>query len=542
MVQTNKTTKPLLRRPLDAAGRSPVHGLNGMASTSHVRATQTAIDVLKAGGNALDAAIAACAMQCVVEPESTGIGGDNFALYAPGGQDKLIAFNGSGRAPAAATVDALKALGLTDIERGSAHSVVVPGAVDAWCRLHSDHGRMPFAELLQPAIATAREGYGLSQRVQFDISEQAEFLQQFPMTAGLFLQEGQAPAVGSVRKLPELADALSQIASDGRDAFYRGELAEDMVRELQSRGGLHTLEDFANAGGNYVQPIHSEYRGYRLHQCPPNGQGVIALLMMNMLREVPIDANGPLTVDRMHWEIEICRLTYALRDAWVADPDQVNIDYESLLTESFAKSLLEKIDPQRATIRPNDFPLPKHKDTVYITVVDKDRNACSFINTLFYSFGSGITTPTGITFTNRGMAFSLNAEHPNAIAPHKRPMHTIIPGMSTKNGRVAHCFGVMGGHYQAMGQQQFLSRHLDFGYDLQYAQDLPRFMVDLDSHAVDVERGVDESVCDALRERGHDIVTANIPIGGSQAIEIDWESGVLTGASDPRKDGCALGY
>jgi len=531
-----------VHRPLDTAGRSPVHGLNGMASTSHVLATQTAIEVLKAGGNALDAAIAACAMQCVVEPESTGVGGDCFALYAPAGRDNLIAYNGSGRAPSAATVDALRALGLTSIERESAHSVVIPGAVDAWCQLHTDHGGMPFNELLQPAISTAREGYGLSQRVQFDIAAQAEFLQQFPITAGLFLNDGQAPAMGTVRKLPELADVLSRIAVGGRDAFYRGDLAEDMVRELQSRGGLHTLDDFANAAGNYVQPMHTDYRGYRIHQCPPNGQGVIALLMMNMLENMPVDAGGPFSVERMHWEIEICRLTYALRDAWVADPDQVNIDYPTLISKPFAKELLTKIDPQRATVRPTDFPMPKHKDTVYITVVDKDRNACSFINTLFYSFGSGITTPSGITFTNRGMSFSLDASHPNAIAPNKRPMHTIIPGMTTQNGRVAHSFGVMGGHYQAMGQQQFLSRHIDFNYDLQYAQDVPRYMLNLDSHAIDVERGVDAAVCDALRERGHDIVTATTPIGGSQAIQIDWDTGVLTGASDPRKDGCALGY
>lgn len=531
-----------LRRPLDRAGRSPVHALNGMASTSHVSATQTAIDVLKAGGNALDASIAACAMQCVVEPESTGIGGDCFALYAPSGGDQMVAYNGSGRAPAAATPDAFKQLGIDSIERGSAHSVVIPGAVDAWCQLHKDHGKMPFAELLQPAIQTAREGYGLTQRIQFDIAAQAEFISQFPITAGIFLENGAVPAVGSVRTLAALADSLEHIAKEGRDAFYQGRLANDMINELQSRGGLHTLDDFKNAKGEYVTPIHTDYRGHRIHQCPPNGQGIIALLMMNILAEMPIDANGPLTAERMHWEIEICRITYALRDAWVADPNHVNIDYDTLLTKEFAQNLLSKIDPKKACERPTDFPQPKHKDTVYITVVDKDRNACSFINTLFYSFGSGITTESGITLTNRGMSFSLNPEHPNVIAPGKRPMHTIIPGMVTKAGKVTHSFGVMGGHYQAMGQQQFLSRHLDFHCDVQYAQDLPRFMINLDTHAVDVESGVDESINEALRGMGHNMITTVTPIGGSQAIQIDWESGVLTGGSDPRKDGCALGY
>jgi len=536
-----KPVEPRLR-PLDTAGRSSVHALNGMASTSHVLATQTAIEILKAGGNALDASIAACAMQCVVEPESTGIGGDCFAMYSPKGGDQLVAYNGSGRAPAAASCDAMQALGLKTIERGSAHSVVIPGAVDAWCQLHADHGHMPFAELLQPAIDTARAGYGLSQRVRFDTEQQAAFISQFPITAKLFLDNGEVPSIGSVRKLPDLANALEQIAHGGRDAFYRGELANDMVTELQSRGGVHTLDDFANAAGNYVKPIHTDYRGYRIHECPPNGQGIIALLMMNMLKELPIDPKGPLTLERIHWEIEICRLTYALRDAWVADPDQVDINYDELLTESFAKELMKKIDPSKATVRPSDFPMPKHKDTVYITVVDKDRNACSFINTLFYSFGSGITTKSGITLTNRGMAFSLDPNHPNAIAPNKRPMHTIIPAMLTQNGKVSHSFGVMGGQYQAMGQQQFLSRHIDFNCDIQYAQDLPRFMIDLDSHAVDIEAGVDASVRDGLTKMGHEVRVASVPIGGSQAIQIDWEQGVLTGGSDPRKDGCALGY
>lgn len=329
---THSTTK---HRPLDGAGRSPVHALSGMAATSHIAATQVAIDVLKAGGNALDAAIAACAMQCVVEPQSTGIGGDCFALYAPNGGDKLVAFNGSGRAPAAATPEAFKQLGVANIERGSAHSVVVPGAIDAWCQLHQDHGKMPFAELLQPAITTARNGYALSQRVQYDITQQEEFIAQFPITAGLFLQQGTAPPIGSVRKLPALADSLEQIAHHGRDAFYRGELAADMVNELAGRGGLHTLDDFANASGNYVNPIHTDYRGYRLHECPPNGQGIIAILMMNMLRELPIDPHGPLTVERMHWEIEICRLAYAVRDVWWQTP----IKSRSITTHCSVKNL-----------------------------------------------------------------------------------------------------------------------------------------------------------------------------------------------------------
>jgi len=248
-------------RNLEHPGRSPVHSRHGMACTSHTDASQTALDVLKAGGNALDAAIAACAMQCVVEPGSTGIGGDCFAMYAKGGSGQPIAYNGSGRAPAAATVDALAALGVDKLERGSPHSVIIPGAVDAWAQLHADHGHMPFNELLQPAINTARHGYALSSRVRYDLSRQVDYLSQFPRTRDIFLDNGKLPAEGQVRQLPLLADALEAIATQGRDVFYRGHLAQGMLDELNERGGLHVAADFANARGEYVTPIkgHAEH-------------------------------------------------------------------------------------------------------------------------------------------------------------------------------------------------------------------------------------------------------------------------------------------
>jgi len=500
-------------RNLELPGRSPVHSRHGMACTSHTDASQTALDVLKAGGNALDAAIAACAMQCVVEPGSTGIGGDCFAMYAKKGTGQPIAYNGSGRAPAAATVDALAAIGVDSLERDSAHSVIIPGAVDAWAQLHSDHGHMPFKELLQPAISSAREGYALSSRVQRDLTRQADYLKKFPRTAEIFLDRGKVPARGQVVTLPLLADALDAIAADGRDVFYKGHLADGMLAELNERGGLHSAEDFANARGEYVKPISGRFRDLEVF-----------------------------SVERMHREIEACRLSYRTRDRWLADPAQSEVPVDAMLSDAYADALLAAIDPNKATVPPSDIDLPEHQDTVYIAVVDKDRNVCSFINTLFWPYGGGISSRDGIVLTNRGQGFVLDPASPNCIAPNKRPLHTIIPAMAMRNDRVEICFGVMGGEYQAMGHQQFLTRYLDFGCDIQEAMDHPRYMADPFSGDVEVEFPIDQETRDALTAMGHHIVAAENPIGGSQAIAIDWDSGVLTGGSDPRKDGCAAGY
>ena len=534
-------------RPLDRPGRSPVHARRAMAATSHTAATQTALEIMRSGGNALDAAIAACAVQCVVEPAMTGIGGDCFAMYAPGGRGTPLAFNGSGRAPAGATLEAITAAlaetGAAALERGSAHSVIVPGAVDAWTRLHADHGRLPFAELMAPAIGMAREGFPVASRVAFDIGREVDYLRGFERATATYLDaSGRAPTVGSLHRLPELADALEAIAREGRSAFYEGELAREMVAELNGRGGLHAMADFADAAGEYVTPISSDFRGLAVHECPPNGQGLIALLLLNMMREVKPDPDGPLSLGRIHLEIEACRLAYRVRDDRLADPAHADVPVAEILAPEHARALLEAIDPERATVPPATPPLPRHRDTVYISVVDEERNACSFINTLYHSFGGGITTRHGITLTNRGQAFSLDPASPNVIAPGKRPRHTIIPAMASGEGRVALCFGVMGGEYQAMGQQQFLTRHLDFGLDVQEAMDLPRFMVDPDTGEVEVESGIDERTREALRAMGHTIVDAESPIGGSQAISIDAETGVLTGGSDPRKDGSAAGF
>jgi gamma-glutamyltranspeptidase/glutathione hydrolase len=497
--------------------------------------------VLKAGGNALDAAVAACAVQCVVEPESTGIGGDCFCLYSKGGSADIIGYNGSGRAPAAASVEYFAERGITELETTSPHCVVVPGAVDAWDRLIADHGTRPLAELLQPAIRFAREGFPVASRVHADFNGQAEKLKRDENARRIYLPGGKVPGIGKILRQPELAATLERIAKNGRDEMYTGETARDMVAYLHAKGGLHTLEDFATARGEYVTPISTEFRGHRVHECPPNGQGIIALMLLNIMSGMETGA-GPITLERIHAEIEAGRLAYAARDAWVADPAMAEVPVERMLSAEYADAMRSAIDPARAIERPVPLDLPNHRSTVYISVVDRDRNACSFINTLFDNFGTGICTPTGVMLTNRGEGFSLNPASPNRIEGGKRPMHTIIPGMVSRNGRVVMPFGVMGGQYQSFGHMQFLTKFFDYGMDIQEAQDAPRFFPNPFEGNVDIEGTVPEAIRDRLAARGHRVTKPRKPLGGSQAIWIDWDEGVLTGGSDPRKDGCAMGY
>jgi len=536
-------------RNFERPGRSPVHATEAMAATSQPLATQTAIDVLKAGGNALDAAIAACAVQCVVEPQSTGVGGDCFCLYAPaanaphsGGHDGVVAFNGSGKAPSAASIDYFQSNGIESLERPSPHSVVVPGAIDAWCQLNRDHGKMPLGELLQPAIDYARHGYPLTPRVYRDTLANREFLLNDDNASATFLINGQVPAVGHRMRQANLANTLEAIGKHGRDAFYTGEIANDIVTYLQSKGGLHTLDDFAATSGDYVAPISTEFRGNTVYECPPNGQGIIALLLLNIMSGLDSDTD-PLSAQRIHLEIEACRLAYQARTRYVADPAQADVPIEALLSQGYADQLREAIDPEHATVPTQDIPVPVHHDTVYISVVDKDRNACSFINTLFWPYGSGLVSPnTGVVLTNRAEGFVLDPASPNCIAPNKRPLHTIIPALVERDGKIVMSFGVMGGEYQSMGHMQFLTRYLDFGLDIQEAQDAPRFMADPFSDEVEFESSIPDETLNALSSMGHTVKRAENPIGGSQAIAIDWEQGMLSGGSDPRKDGCAIGY
>ena len=532
----------------DQPGRSTVYAAGGMAATSQPASSVTALRILMAGGNAMDAAIAAVAVQCVVEPQSTSIGGDCFCLYSPAKAPKgtpPIAFNGSGRAPKAATADWYVANGFSSIPLRSPHAVTIPGAVDAWCQLLRDHGTMSLAQVLEPAIRYAREGFAVHGVVAYDWGLFDQMLADDPTAAIHYLKNGKAPREGDVIRLPLLAKTLETLAEKGRDGFYAGWVAEDIVGFLKSKGGFHTMEDFAAAVGDYVTPISTNYRGYDVYECPPNGQGIVALAMLNILQGYDLAALDPVSPERLHLEIEAARLAYLDRDAVLADPKFAAVPMQTWLSADHAAGLRKLIDPKR---RAPDLPpskLPPHHDTVYLTVVDKDRNAVSLINTLFHSFGSGLCAPkSGVMLHNRGGGFVVNPGHPNCIEGGKRPLHTIIPGMLMKDGRVQMPFGVMGGQYQACGHAHVLTNIIDYKMDIQGAIDMTRVFPDNEDPdgRVQVESGLPGPVLDGLHKLGHRTYIPNRPIGGSQAIWIDWEQGMLRGGSDPRKDGMAIGY
>jgi gamma-glutamyltranspeptidase/glutathione hydrolase len=510
-----------------------------MAATSVPLATLTAVDVLRAGGNAVDAAIAAVAVMCVAEPAMTGIGGDCFVLYSPKG-GKPIALNGSGRAPAAATVEWYHERKIAAIPALSPHSVTVPGAIDAWFQMLGDHGTKDMLALLQPAIRVAEEGFRVGARVAFDWTDQREKLSYDPQATRHYLPGGEFPKAGDLFRQPALGATLRRIAKDGKKAFYEGAVAAEIVAHLRELGGLHTLDDFAAQRCNYVEPISTNYRGYDIYECPPNGQGLAALIMLNSLAGYDLKGDGLSEADRIHLLAETTKAAYWLRDAYFCDPEHHPVDVTELLSESRAVRIRKAISLERA-LPSERWDEIEHKDTTYLTVVDRDRNAISFINSLYNGFGCGIyAEKSGVVLHNRGMCFRTIPGHPNAIAPGKRPMHTIIPGMAMKDGRAVLPFGVMGGHYQATGHAQIISDIVDRGCDPQQAADAPR------SHAIDgvlkLERTVPEAVAADLARRGHKIEWLPRPLGGCQMIEIDWQRGVLVGGSDPRKDGFALGY
>ncbi len=529
-------------RDFHLPGRSPVYANSAMAATSMPAATLTALDVLKAGGNAMDAAVAAAAVLGVIEPQSTGIGGDCFCLWAAPGKP-VVALNGSGRAPAAASIDWFEARGITSLENTSPHTVTIPGAVAAWETLLAAHGTKGLDELLQPAIRFAEEGWRVHHRVAFDWREVEGKLQAQGTAA--FLPHGAAPRPGDRFVQAPLAATLQTIAARGAAGFYEGEVAADIVATLRARGSLHTEADFAAGNAaEFVTPISTRWRGYEVWECPPNGTGLFALMLFGILEGFDPAADGPLGVERLHRHIEAARLVYRDRDAFAADPAQVEVLIARLLDPAYLAGLRALISPDRALPdlpAPGEAMLPPHRDTVYLCVVDRDGNACSFINSLFQSFGSGILAErSGVMLHNRGFGFRLQRGHPNCIAPGKRPMHTIIPAMLTRDGAAVMPFGVMGGHFQPMGQTLVLSNLLEYGLDIQQAFDLPRLFPY--AGKLEIERGIPADVVERLAAMGHQPGVVVRPHGGGQGIWIDHERGCLVGGSDPRKDGMALGY
>jgi gamma-glutamyltranspeptidase / glutathione hydrolase len=527
-------------RNFHLAGRSTVHAQNAMVATSHPLAALTAVEVMRAGGTAVDAAIAACALLGVIEPQSTGIGGDCFALVQPKGEGKIVAYNGSGRAPKAAKAEWYLDRNMHAIPLTSAHAVSIPGSVDAWSIILRDHGKFGLDTLLQPAIKAAEEGYVVTPRTAFDWKNQFEKLKKGTNTGRYLLPQGKPAVAGDVIHQPELGKTLRAIAKDGRDAFYYGAIAEDMVETLRGIGGLHTLEDFAEHTTETTAPIGTLYEGHDVWQCPPNGPGITMLVMLNILSRFDLKKFAPMSVERFHLEAEVARIAYMMREQHIGDPAQVNVDVARILTEEFAEEYGSKIRMDRMLDLPAVTP-PMNPSTVYITVVDRDRNVCSFINSIAHAFGSAIVSNnTGILLQNRGGGFRIQPGHPNCIAPGKRPLHTIIPSLVTKGGRAQMPFGVMGGQYQPVGQVHVLTNMLDYGCDVQEAIDMPR---GLHYEGVyQLEDGVPASIVEGLQKLGHKTTRVVGPLGGGQAIWIDWDKGTLTAGSDPRKDGCALGY
>jgi gamma-glutamyltranspeptidase / glutathione hydrolase len=527
-------------RNFHLAGRSTVHAENAMVATSHPLAALTAIEVLRSGGTAADAAVAACALLGVIEPQSTGIGGDCFALIQPKSEGKIVSYNGSGRAPMAAKPEWYLERNIRSVPLTSAHAVSIPGAVDAWATILRDHGKLGLDILLQPAIKAAEQGYIVAPRIAFDWKNQFEKLKQGTNTVRYLLPHGKPPVAGDVIKQPELGQTLRAIAKHGRDAFYRGAIAEDMVETLRGIGGLHTLDDFANHTTETTVPIGTMYKGHDVWQCPPNGPGITMLVMLNILSRFDLTKFPAMSIERFHLEAEAARIAYMMREQYIGDPAHVDVDVVRILTEEFAAEHGSKIRLDRMLDLPVVTP-PMNPSTVYISVVDKDRNACSFINSIAHAFGAAIVSDkTGVLLQNRGGGFRIQPGHSNCIAPGKRPLHTIIPSLVTRNGRAVMPFGVMGGQYQPVGQTHVLTNMLDYGCDVQEAIDMPR---GLHYEGVyQLEDGVPADIVEGLRKLGHKTTSLVSPLGGAQAIWIDWDKGTLTGGSDPRKDGCALGY
>ena len=524
-------------RSFDRPGRSAAYGARGMAATSAPLATLAAIDTLRAGGNAADAAVVASAVLCVVEPAMTGIGGDCFALVGTP-EGKVSGLNASGRAAKAADLDWLRASGLTEIPLRSIHAITVPGAIDGWDQLLKRFGTMDLAEALKPAIRLAEEGVPVTPRVAVDWPEDAPFLAADEGGRTHYLKDGRTPRLGETMAYPALADTMKLIARQGRDAFYRGAIAEDIIATVRARGSLLTMEDLASHESTWVKPISAGFMGREILEIPPSGQGLTALIAFNVLSQIGLSRHAPDSAERHHLEIEAMKLAWELRNRHIADPDFAEVPVEELLSAKTAQKLAAMIDMNRAL---DIATVMRNSDTIYLSVVDEKRLAVSFINSVYDGFGSCVVTPrTGIALQNRGACFVADPAHPNCIGPGKRPLHTIIPAMVKKDGLVDMSYGVMGGDYQPMGHVTVAVNAYVYGMDPQEAIDWARYFPK--GGKVLAESGVPAAVLGGLAARGHVLESPPGPLGGGQAIAIDRVNGMLVGGSDPRKDGFALGY
>ncbi len=535
--------------------RSMVLARNGIVATSHPAAAQAGLNVLRNGGNAVDAALATNAMLGVVEPMSCGIGGDLFAIVWDAKTQKLYGLNASGRSPATLTREVFHEKKLSEIPTVGPLSWSVPGCVDGWQELHKRFGSRPLAELLKPSITTAEEGYAVSELIASSWKSAQKELSKWPDSVRIYLPGGQSPKTGEVIRLPELAASYRLIADQGRDAFYRGSIATEIDRFSRANGGYLTAADLVAHTSDWVEPVSTTYRGYSVWELPPNGQGIAALQMLNLLEPFDLKSLGPKSAEYVHLFVEAKKLAFADRARFYADPAFAKLPTAELISKEYAdrrRSLINR--EQAATNVPAGDPKLERVDTVYLTVVDKDRNCCSLIQSLYHGFGSHVVPGNvGFALQNRGQLFALTDDHLNRLEPGKRPFHTIIPAMVTRNGRPCFCFGVMGGDMQAQGHVSVLINLIDFGMNVQAAGDAARIRhggsatptgnaASPDGGSVYLESGFTNETRERLKSLGHNVANDPGGFGGYQGIWIDWDQGVLHGASDPRKDGAAVGY
>jgi gamma-glutamyltranspeptidase/glutathione hydrolase len=536
------------------SGRSVVMAPHGMVATSHPLAAQVGLDILRQGGNAIDAAIAANGAIGLMEPMSCGIGGDLFVIYWDNKTKKLYGLNASGRIPAKATLESFRAKGLKEIPELGPLSWSVPGCVDGWDELRKQFGTMPFEQLLAPSIRYAEEGFPVPEVIAGYWRAGEAKLRKDPDAAKTYLIDGRAPRAGEVFKNPFLARTYREIARNGRDAFYKGRIAQEIVAYSEKVGGLFTLQDFAETRASWVEPVSTTYRGYQVWQIPPPGQGIAVLQMLNVLEGFDLKKMGPESPDYWHLFIEAKKLTFADRARHYADPDFVKVPLDWLISKPYAdeRRKLIRMNEALTDIAPGDPKLGR-SDTIYLCVVDQDRNCVSLIQSNYFGFGSGLVPgDLGFVLQNRGTLLALDPKHPNRLEPKKRPFHTIIPAMVTRDGKPWLVFGVMGGDMQPQGHVQVLVNLIDFGMNVQEAGEAPRIehrgsatptgRPAEGSGEVLAERGIPESVVQDLRKRGHKVTRVTTNGGGYQAILIDPKTNMLHGGSEPRKDGCAVGY
>ncbi len=556
------------------ATRSPVLGTHGMVCTSQPLAAQVGLDILKAGGSAVDAAIATNAALGLMEPTSNGIGGDLFVIYWDNKKKELVGLNGSGRSPAGATLEQMRSkleqLGVTDIPMRGALPVSVPGCVDGWFSMHERYGRLPMADVLAPAIRYAREGFPVTQVIGTYWRWSEPSFREFPEFQRVFMPNGRAPREGELFRNPDLAATYEALAAGGREAFYEGEMAERIAACVRENGGWMEASDLSTHRSEWVAPVSVPYRGYQMWELPPNGQGIAALQMLRLLEGYGETIGAQAGAwDGLGWHrlIEAKKLAYEDRARFYTDPDFAPAPIDSLLSEEYAALRRALIDDEQAadSYAPGDFPI-EHGDTIYLTVADAEGNVASWIQSNYAGFGSGLV-PEGLGFglQNRGKLFHLEEGHANIYAPSKRPFHTIIPAMMTRDGLPVMSFGVMGGAMQPQGHVQVVSNIVDHGMNVQEAGDAPRWRHSgssqpdggemTDGGVVHLESGVPQALRDALAARGHTLSIQSGGYGGYQAIWIDRlsadESGggaagrpkrVYRGASESRKDGAALGW